>query len=898
MRSWLTALRISRREMRRAKGRSAMVVAMIAVPVAALGYAAASYDMYVLTPEETATRQLGAADALLLPRLTEPIVQGPDGDMWMPASTTDSESHQGRASMTEAEALDVLPMGSRVVSMGSSGDQFRTAAGGLANAPFVELDLADPIFRGMVELVDGRAPAGPGEVAMSEAARERFGDTIQNRERDRTWTVVGTVEFPAELGELMLFPPGTHALEQGGSPSVWLADTPEPVDWAQVNQINRRGIAVTSRAVLLDPPDPSTTAVTFDDTPPSRTFALLPVVSGLAMLEIILLAGPAFAVGARRRQRSLALVAANGGTRAHLRRIVLADGLTLGLAGAAIGLVLAVILAVVGRPFVEDLVDARFGAYRFSPTSLAGIVVLAVVTGVLAAAVPAFTAARADVVAALTGRRGVVRSKRRWLIAGLVLAAAGGAIAATGPQDAANWGAERIVAGLVIAQLGLVLCTPSLVGLIARLGGALPPAPRIALRDAARNRAAAAPAVSAVMAAVAGTVAIGVYLVSTEAKDNAGYRPGVPDGYVTVQYDTYRDDYDPASEGLARAAVTAALPGATATEISEVTCPDGSGYESCAIELMVAPAHRCPGEENEPTTREEIETLARDPRCERIWRHTGVTFRSAVGGRDALVALTGASGADLDRAAAMLDRGGVVVGDPSHIDNGMVSVQRLRMLPGADESESEDITVPGYLLESGPFGAGVVLSPAAVERAGLAHAPAGLVVATAPAPAVSDLDRLNSALAEAGSGSAHVESGPADDGDPVALMLAAASGLITLGAAGMATGLAAADGRADLSTLAAIGAAPRVRRLLSLSQSGVIAGLGSVLGILAGIGSAFAVLAARNATISGTWPLEALYPLAVPWAHLGLILVVPLVAMLGAGLLTRSRLPIERRRPT
>ncbi|MDT5031916.1 MAG: hypothetical protein QOC94_2087, partial [Actinoplanes sp.] len=36
LRSWRTALRIARREMRAAKGRSALVIAMIAVPVGAL----------------------------------------------------------------------------------------------------------------------------------------------------------------------------------------------------------------------------------------------------------------------------------------------------------------------------------------------------------------------------------------------------------------------------------------------------------------------------------------------------------------------------------------------------------------------------------------------------------------------------------------------------------------------------------------------------------------------------------------------------------------------------------------------------------------------------------------------------------------------------------------------
>jgi len=55
----------------------------------------------------------------------------------------------------------------------------------------------------------------------------------------------------------------------------------------------------------------------------TRTLAGGVLVAGLALLEVVLLAGPAFAVGARRRQRQLALVAANGGTPAHVRRIVL-----------------------------------------------------------------------------------------------------------------------------------------------------------------------------------------------------------------------------------------------------------------------------------------------------------------------------------------------------------------------------------------------------------------------------------------------------------------------------------------------------------------------------------------------------------------------------------------------
>jgi putative ABC transport system permease protein len=93
-----------------------------------------------------------------------------------------------------------------------------------------------------------------------------------------------------------------------------------------------------------------------------------------------------------------------------------------------------------------------------------------------------------------------------------------------------------------------------------------------------------------------------------------------------------------------------------------------------------------------------------------------------------------------------------------------------------------------------------------------------------------------------------------------------------------------------------VGASPRVRRLLSLSQSGVIAGLGAVLGTLGGLGGACAVLFALNQRINESWPPQASYPITVPWQLLLTVLViVPVVAMLGAGLFSRSRLPVERR---
>ncbi|HWS33139.1 MAG TPA: FtsX-like permease family protein [Actinoplanes sp.] len=894
--SWRTALRVARRETARAKGRSALVIAMIALPVCGLGFAAASYDMFTLTPAERATRTLGGADAIVRPIGAEAIVQDRAGEIWSRVVETENPADFDVPDLQRM--LELLPDGSRIVPVHSERLDLLTGAGGLVTAEMTAMDPADPIHRGVVELVDGRAPAGPGEVAMSAAARERFGDTVRTPDGSRTWTAVGTVEFPGDLGlRLVVAPGGLPGEEDVDRATAWLADTPAPIGWDGVRELNREGIMVTSRAVLTGTPEQAPGALETEDEP-ETTLSLVPLVIGLAVVEIVLLAGPAFAVGARHRRRSLALVAANGGTRAHLRRIVFADGILLGLAGAAAGLLLAVLLAVVARPLAENLVvGARAGGYRFNPPMLAAIVALAVVTGLLAATVPAFTAARADVITALAGRRGAVRSKRRWVITGLALVLCGAGTAVAGVRAVE---VLVIVAGLAIVQFGLVLCTPALVGLTARLGGLLPAAPRIALRDTARNRAAAAPAVAAVMAAVAGTVAIGVYLTSTADRDRQNYHPALPAGHVGVNFGIGGEDYTAQTPELARAALTAALPGVAITEISETVCrPGRTTPTSCQLVPLRSAARTCPADENSPETPAEVARMAADPRCAR-WHSSQQygygQFLSVVGDRSTLAALTGASGPELDRAAAVLDRGGVVVNDPLLIENGMVTV--FLSDPESPTGEQPTITAPGAYLDGATHSGGDVMSRGLAERAGFDVAVNGLIAATPEAPDAEVMDRLRAALATAGTRPPVAESGPDPGYEPVLWLLAGASALITLGAAAVATGLAAADGRADLATLAAIGASPGIRRALSVSQSGVIAGLGSVLGVLAGVGSGFAVLAATNASRTVEWPIPTPYPMSVPWLNLLLILIVPLVAMFGTGLLTRARLPIERRRPT
>jgi putative ABC transport system permease protein len=208
---------------------------------------------------------------------------------------------------------------------------------------------------------------------------------------------------------------------------------------------------------------------------------------------------------------------------------------------------------------------------------------------------------------------------------------------------------------------------------------------------------------------------------------------------------------------------------------------------------------------------------------------------------------------------------------------------------------TEAMTFPAHLLTTGVDRGQAIVSPGAVTRAGLTTREGAVVASTTRMPTQTEEDRLVAQL-ESLNAYPSLERGAPTSTDSRVLVLLGAATAITLGAAGIGTGLAAADGRADLSTLAAVGASPGVRRGLSLSQSGVIAGLGSVLGTLAGVGAAVAIIVSLNQTVLGSWPGPDPLPIVVPWLSLGVALVgAPLLAVLGAGLFTRSRLPIERR---
>jgi putative ABC transport system permease protein len=138
----------------------------------------------------------------------------------------------------------------------------------------------------------------------------------------------------------------------------------------------------------------------------------------------------------------------------------------------------------------------------------------------------------------------------------------------------------------------------------------------------------------------------------------------------------------------------------------------------------------------------------------------------------------------------------------------------------------------------------------------------------------------------------YVERGWSDDQWLARLLLMVVGGALVLVATLTATGLAMADARPDLATLAAIGAAPATRRRMAMASATVIGCTGAVLGVLAGLAPGIAI----------AYPLTANYGLGaeplvvIPWGLLAVVGIgVPLLAVAVTWLAVRSRLPMATR---
>jgi len=238
--------------------------------------------------------------------------------------------------------------------------------------------------------VSGGAPARAGQIVLTAPTGYRAGDpiTVQTAAGPRRFTVSGVIRTGAQAA---FYTTGAEAARLAGGRIDAVALTARPGGPAGALAARVRAVA-RGRAVRVLTGEHRRAA---EPNPGSDLLAvaatLLGLTSGLAgFVSVFVVAGTfAYAVAARRRE--FGLLRAAGATPRQVRRLVLGEALTVGLAASGAGCALG---AVVARPFARWFARAGFAPPGFTAHLILWPLAAAFGAGLVIALTGAWLAAR------------------------------------------------------------------------------------------------------------------------------------------------------------------------------------------------------------------------------------------------------------------------------------------------------------------------------------------------------------------------------------------------------------------------------------------------------------------------------------------------------------------------
>lgn len=774
------AWRLYRREWRRQALVLALLIVAIAATVVGLGAASGAGDL-------KAGPRFGTADTLI-------TLTGPDTKL-----SSDIAAIQAKFGAVEAIAHQSVPIPGSVANLDVRAED--------PNGPYAHVTL---------RLDNGRYPNGAGEVAMTAGAAKTFGVHIGDQwtENGRALRVVGIVENPLDLLDQFALVAAGQA-NPASSVSI-LLDTSGQQALGSVRLPSQAPMEVESRG------RPNHAAAE----------ALVLVLATLGLVFVGLMAVAGFAVMARRRQRSLGMLASLGATDRHLRLVVLANGAAVGASAAFIGAAIGLVGWFASAPALESVTEHRIDRLALPWWAIGAAMLLTFATAIAAAWWPARSVARLSPIAALSGRPPQPRPAHRFATAGIVVLAGGIVLLAFADGDRVGF----IVGGTVATAIGTLLLAPLAIRLLAIAGRRAPIAATLALRDLVRYQARSGAALGAITLAIGIAATICINASASEKPTGPGNLAGnqlmlyVSRAYLgnpwpslsAAQLKTATTDVDQLAATLhasnlpleqAYDSGASALPlsqsgGGPAAVTPGQSAPTGSqptGFLTPALAQVVSAAH---GESISDPITLYVATPA-------VLAHYGIAAAQLQPDADVITART--------------DLGSRQIFDPTPRtgsgrgkDATRPTIQILRQLPT-------------YTSAPGAF-----LTPHAMQARGLKPIPAGWLLQTSGPLSAAQVDLATKAAAGAG---LFVEARqPQKSLAPLRNWSTAAGILLALGVLGMTVGLIRSETAGDLRTLAAAGAGSGTRRALT----GLTAGALALLGGLVGTAGAYAALLAWN----------------------------------------------------
>ena len=689
-----------------------------------------------------------------------------------------------------------------------------------------------PYGQPLLSLVSGNFPTRANEVAVTSGVASDFNLKVGSdwREMGVTRKVVGIVENPKNLlDEFALVMPGQVASPTQvtvlfdateGAKSSLGSNVITPASVAQDNVLNPETISI--------------------------------VLVTMAMLLIALVANAGFTVIAQRRLRSIGMLGALGATDEHIKLVVRANGVFVGLVGALVGFVVGFAAWLAYRPILESSAHHVVGVFQLPWVVIVVAVVLAVAAAFFASSRPARAMTRISTVSALAGRPAPPKQLRRSAVPGIVFGvAAFFLLGAAGASGGNGGGVGELALGFVTLTVAVVLLSPFLLTVLDRFSRRAPLAIRMAMRDLARYRARSGSALGAISV---GVLIAMVVIIATAARfgnalDYAG--PNVSSTQLIIY--TPNGPYGPGGPGNAGkggGSSTTSM-ASMAHSARDIAAALGSHeiikLETTSATLQHAASGRSFSGPLYVATPQllhafEIKKSSINPTAEIL------SMRPGFAGISKMQIVYGnyysGQGSGPGRSGAWPCPTSDCLANPS--------MQEISALPAGTSAPN------------------TVITEYAVKRLGLTPITSGWLVETSKPLSAAQLTGARGTAAAAGMS---IESKSSIPTSATIIDWATLVGiLLALGILAMTIGLIRSETAGDLRILAATGASSRTRRSLTASTAGALALVGAV------VGTAAAYVAMIG--FSRTNALDGISSLAsVPVANLLTILVaMPLVA--------------------
>lgn len=834
------ANRLARRDVRAHKGRSALIVLMVAIPLILL----------------TAIGSILVGSYHQTPQLVTEMNQATF--KVVPLAGANGKCHQIDATQAMCPGVDnsdsTKPLGT-VPDLAS--DQapisYATQPASLRwkDADFevttVATDFTSPHLSDLFA-AEGASLPGKDEVAVNARLAQRFGFVVGDR--------IELSGHPYAIARVVRMEGWTDAVLVG--PGHPLAGKPQTVygygavpGLSQIASMNEQGMAVITRDAIAGMYGGGASGAALEQ--------VIIVIGGMfAAILTITVTSAAFAIGVRQQRRTLALLGATGASSATLKQVVVRNGLLLGLVGATSGVLIGLAVAFWWYVRGEQASVAMPVPFDVPWFAVIALWCLGLAAATIAAWIPARQVARQDVLTAVRSsdqaappahfsRIGAVA-----VVLAVVVAVFGALFG--GPKAGERLAVEDVVIPASVCCLLLFAGTLLNIGwLLDRLGQQVrgPLAVRLALRDGSRNRGRAAASVAASLAATALACAALVANASVGLSSIAQYQPTMREGTAileTQDFNAHR--YSQATMDKQVAAVKSVMGRADAVALQAPQQCLGGTCSPVLLDFSCVDPAGC--------------TISSSPT---------LTVASPQVARVLM-------GEVPEQVNGALAQGKVVVTDPDLVRDGVVTY--TPMCAEADCSTVKPIRIPAVVVAGSPAQPMISAETSAKYRLGELK-PAGWAVDMGRVPAQAEADRITAALQrDAGvTNSFSYERGPVDGYASATTWFGRIALALLLAIAAVTTMLTLRDASGSQATLAAVGARARTLRGMASTQTFITVALGGLLGLVVGAVPMIAVVGAVPDMRLG-----------VPWAWIAACVVgVPVVAAAATWVLVRPPAP-------